>query len=363
MIDSKLLEILPGAVEFFRQNASLTFGELSAQLNSSVSKPSEVLLKAISFQAPALTKAPEGEENSEKNNPAALESAFSGQGVLAANHHGFDTHPEMVQGSIIFGLKAALGDGKNPVIVLASSAVPLNNPTNPGGFCLGRAGSSGRRLKARLFPRSRDRIMVSRAPRLTKKDLTGFLGRLDDLPDWQQVEKKAARLYCEKYLLAEDFLEAPNFLAQASKLALASWADRFSEKAPPLFQLDLESLVLSCLKVDLANSDSPAALALFNQEKRSALIQALADKRGAWSASLIDPALAPGHFSETESLGTLFFWAVDDQGRRRPMSLGRKGSDFTLRGGDLELPLSPQRLATALSEKSLVPGLFMDYLV
>ncbi|MDR2368500.1 MAG: hypothetical protein LBF58_10430 [Deltaproteobacteria bacterium] len=361
MVDDKLSKILPGAVGFFLDNQSMTFGELSARLNAAVSKPSGILLKGISFQAPALVGGREGIPGEKK--PDRGEATFCGMGVLAANHHGFDTHPEMVQGSILFGLGSALGDGQDPVVVLASSAVPLNNPTNPGGLCLGRVGSSGRRLKARVFPRSRDRIMVSRAPRLTKKDVTGFLGRLGDLADWEEVEKKAAKLYAEKYLLDEDFLNAPNFLAQASKLALASWADRFAKKPPPLFQLDLESLVLSCLKADMANADSAASLALFDQEKRAALIGALADKRGAWAASLTDTAKAAGDFGESESLGTVFFWAVDGQGRRRPMGLGRKGSDYTLRGGGLELPLSPQRLATALSERSLVPGLFLDYLV
>jgi hypothetical protein len=67
--------------------------------------------------------------------------------------------------------------------------------------------------------------------------------------------------------------------------------------------------------------------------------------------------------------GTLFFWGINNAGRRVPLYLENGQSDQgTLKGlddrGELyELPYTPQSIADALKENRLLPSLFTSFMV
>ena len=116
---------LPGAVSFLDRFSDLTLGEISQGFHHRDKNPSEVLIKAAELLAERLGDEPAASRVSE-----ALKAGYP---ILAANHHGLETHPEMVQGALLFGLKGLLDQSGQPVITLASSTVPLTTPPPLGG--------------------------------------------------------------------------------------------------------------------------------------------------------------------------------------------------------------------------------------
>ncbi|MDR2455206.1 MAG: hypothetical protein LBE49_01245, partial [Deltaproteobacteria bacterium] len=336
---------------FVIENGDLTLGELSEKLSAFPAKPSEVLTGAAErlagLKGEGAGSLGEGRE-------------LLARPPLAANHHGFDTHPEMVQGSLLLGLNGLISKANKPVVILASSAVPLNNPTAPGGLLAGRRGASWRRRQARLFSRKFDHVMVCRAPAVTRQMAEDFIKRLRGQEGWTEEERQRGEKFAEKFLLSPEFLEKSSFLAQASFLASWAWASRLGFEGPPLVHLDLESLVSICLAADLADCFSPVHRALFHGPSRLALAKALSGRRGAWTGDL---AGAPGESGESRARGTFLFWELSNKGEGSPLKLeSRRGRDY-LAGASLELPLSPEPIATALAEGRLLPGLFLDYLV
>jgi hypothetical protein len=351
VIRERLAEIVPGAASFLSREGRTTLIELSRRFQEPGPSPSEVLL----MSARALTGRAFGLEAAD----GLIEHLSSGRPVLAAHHHGLDTHPEMVQGELVWGLSSILGRTGRPVCVLAAASVPLNNPTAPGGLLPGRRNHGGRRGQARLFSRSLDRAIVSRAPAITRKAATSLISRLPDLAGWTDRERGAARLFAERFLLDEKLLSFDRFTDQAAYAAAKAFSARLGAPGgPPLIILELEALATSCLVSDLADKHSPASLALLHGPTRSAIISELAGKRGAWSAELVSGGSAPS----TEGSGTAFFWAVSKDGRKRALGLGSKAGRAVLTGTGFELPLAPEPLATALAEGLLIPGLFLDYL-
>jgi hypothetical protein len=389
-IEKRLAEVLPGALDFARRAENVELGALSRFLNRPLTRPDETLMTAFARAIASQGFPPEEAQ-------AALKGLRLGRPVLAANHHGLETHPEMVQGTLIFGLAAMAealatqtptqasdsGDPPPPTIVLAASGVPLNNQTAPGGIMVGRRGESGRRLQLRLFSRSQDHVLAGRAPALTQKSLFLALDRLARAPLWFECEKRTAASFLETYPLDRTILELPDFLTQASKIAARVWADRLKSaglgpKVPPLIHLELEALVSACLAQDMADPLNPISRVLFKSPTRAAVLRALAGRAGAWSAALIGPAAKgsrpkaqpkadpTGGLSdvppEESGGGTVFFWGVDKRGERRRLKFVLSGDQPYLAGPAESIPLAPEPIATALAEGRLIPGLFLDYL-
>ena len=364
IVQERLAKILPGAMAFVSREGKTKLLELSKRLRQPFPgpgpKPTETLLRSAGALA--------GRVGGPEASAAIIKHLSQGLPVLASHHHGLDTHPEMVQGELIWALasildRTNLSETGHRVCVLASSSVPLNNPTAPGGLLPGRRNQSGRRSQARLFSRSMDHAMVSRTPAASRKTVESLIARLPRLSGWTERERASARRFAERFLLEEKFLSFEKFTDQAAHLAAAAFSARFEGlQGPPLVFLELEALATSLIVSDLADKLRPASRALLDGSARSAIVSKLAGKQGAWSRELVSENPAALESRLSDGLGTVFFWTASKHGRRRPMGLASKAGRAVLKGPDFELPLAPEPLATALAEGLLIPGLFLDYL-
>ena len=367
---------------FFDEYGSDSFLELSRRLNTPAAQPSAMVKMALD----RLCREAGFDGPLPWTQPGDGSSLLQWGAVLAANHHGFDTTPEMVQATLIFGLQAILEGGEEPppVIVLACSSVPLGNATGPGAFVFGRRGSKprmgpcaaenrdvhgssfgnrpqstpalGRPLRLNFFPRSWDWRPVAGVSALTRPDLLLAQKRLRQL-DLEAGERQVVGDLFEQYLLTENFLNLRDFKGQAAWFNQRLWADRFppGQAHPKLCFLDLESLTSSLLALDLRQPDSAAAGLLLDPQMRPRLLNSLTGVQGCWSANLLEP----GGAGQAGTRGTVMFWRRADNGCFQPLGLDRRGC---LSGGGICLPWEAEPLAEGLSSGHLRPGLFLNYL-
>ena len=364
LLQPELEKILPSAVKACLRSGPETLAELSRGLSAPrPMAPSPVLSQAV-FR---LTSAAYGDKAAAR----AAAALAAGRPLLEANHHGFDTHPEMVQGSFFFGLadiiEASPERPAPPLITLAGSLVPLGNPTCPGGVLLGRRGPDGRLIRRFVFPRAESNCQAAKAPALGRDLLENSLKKIEKSA-WRPAEKQAAKRLWERFLLGPDFLDRPSFLAQASWLASALWAARFpGPEYPPLYHLESEAVAQACLTADLARPHSPLSRILSETRLRNRLLETLAGRRGCWSPSLLEPGLDRTALSDnSQALGTVLFWELDGRGRRHSLGLpyvgGGRGKAARLVGPNLSLALEPEALAKALEAGRIGPGLFLSCL-
>lgn len=340
-----LQQRLPGACRFYRDYGHLSFGRLSRLLAAPAPhrRPSARLRASLRRRAAAAGADPETARR-------------AGEAVCAqaASHHGFDCHPETVQGSLIFGLDSIVAGHQGPVLVLASGNVPLDNSLGVGGLIFGRRGAGGRRPRLNLFSRSKDDVAAAVAPPLGRPELERARARLGELL-LESLEIKAIRRLFDEFLFSGNFPEGPDFLSQAAWLNQALWAARFDgvKPRPPMVFLELEAVVKDCLEADLAEPDSPAHRLLFEPRLRGEILTRLAGARASWSADRLTGAAPRG------GRGTVFFWRLDRRGQVQALNFAAGGR---LTGPETDLPLKPEAIWAELASGRLRPGLFLTFL-
>lgn|GEM_PF-5931365 len=337
-----LKQHLPGACRFYREYGRLTFSQLSRLLAGPVPHrdPSPVLRSSLGRRAAAA--------GAWFETARRVAEAASAQ---TASHHGFDCHPETVQGSLIFGLDSLRAGSSSPVLVLASGNVPLGNSLGVGGLVFGRREAGNRRPRLNLFPRSSDDLAAAAAPPLTWSNLETAWGRLADL-SLNPLEMKAARRAFEEFFFSEDFPAGPDFLSQAAWFNQRLWAARCAG-GPELVFLELEAVARDCLKADLAEPDSPVYRLLFDPRIRGKILTRLAGAPACWSAGRLGTSVSRGE------RGTVFFWRLNRRGRARALNLSASGR---LTGPETNLPLEPEAIGADLESGRLRPGLFLTFL-
>lgn len=361
-------ELLPGGSRFFAKYGSLALAEASRRLNRAGPRPSDAAIAAV-LRGLRAVYGPDGL-------PEVRADLLAGAPLLSANHHGFDTHPELVQAVLIFALarrgQAAttsadpggpdLG-GARPVVVLASGAVPLRNPTCSGGFLLGRRAVDGGRIRALAFPRSSDECLVGSAPALTRNQVESFRARLGSAP-FRRAESAAAQAALDRAVEVGDFYDRPNFLSQAAAFNRRLWSGLTGGPGDVLY-VEMEAVVSDCLEADLAEGDSLAGQVLCQPGVRERVLKRLAGRNGCWARELVaGPLNSAGLADTSQARGTVFFWEISPEGRRYSMGLDPSGpGPAELVGRSLGLPLIPELVSQALRAKRIKPGLFLDHLI
>lgn len=330
--------------------------------------------------------------------------------VLAANHHGIECFPELVQAIHFFGLPDLLDglgglDGPNAlggpdcsgkprgdarmdttrppapasaasftpdpmptpaaagtvIPVLSCTTVSLQSQVYPRGLLLARrapAPDGAHFMRLPLFPASMQDTVVCAAPPLTPQQVRASRGLWRKLP-LRPWERRAADALIDAHVDIPEVYALPRFGEQASLINARLCRQRFPD-APhvTVVYIELERLAARLLARDLTDGASIVSRLLFDPAARRRILSRLAGTRGCWTAHAFDATTTP--LPRTGSNGTAFFWTVDATGRRIPLRL----DDTTrpvLTSGDRRFALEPEALAGALHEGLLMPGLFCSY--
>lgn len=303
--------------------------------------------------------------------------------VLTANHHGVDYFSQSVQGSLLFALAKQLSDHSiTTVPIFSCGNIPLDNLTYPLGLLLYHVSDEALSeipKKLPLFSNKYRRKMVSVSGPFDRAMVQRAMGRIDKMIDDREISSTlSAPLHdiFENDYCSPSVMDLKSYSEQSVVLNNRLFKRMFenSEEAPDIIYLELEKLVYLLLKKDLDDPDSLANRILFHQPLRNSVFEALNQSKACWDMDKLNKRLDadlkdPEAKKSVKGCGTLFFWGINNAGRRVPLYLENGHADpGTLKGLDdrgelFELPYTPQTITEALKENRLLPSLFTSFMV
>lgn len=303
--------------------------------------------------------------------------------ALTANHHGVDYFSHSFQGSLLFSLaRCQSGNDLKTVPVFSCANIPLDNATFPQGMLFYLVNSDQMWAipkKLPVFPNRLRRQLVSSAPSFDEEMIDRAEKRLDKLISEGQIS--SSLLTASRTVLAEDYrhasvLSQSNYSEQAVMLNNMIWKRLFQKNVhdTQLVFLELEKIVSEVLQHDLKNENSLIWKVMFEKPLREAVLKELDDARACWNLGQLKKRVNYSQLSKSEKKrtngsGTLFFWGLNESGRRVPLYIvsygGNKASFMGIDDHDnmWELTYSPENILTALRENRLLPSLFTCFLV
>ncbi len=300
--------------------------------------------------------------------------------VLTSHHHGVDCFAQSVQSTLAMAL--AGGDeaagASEAVVVLACSAVPLNNLTFPRGliaYLNCDVDVSSPPLRVPLFPDRCKRSVVYSVAGFDATMLMRLRKRVRSLTGAGHLP--AALETAINTVIDEDYgcvqaLALRTYSEQATVINHRLWQRMAADgrRLPHLVYLALESVVSRLLERDLTDASSLAYAVMFHSELREHVLGLLDGERACWDRG----ALARRVLASSDEVlpdaatGTVFLWGLDRRHRRVPLSLttdrsGKMRLVGLSDGGErLEVTFDPASVCKALKDGRLLPSLFLSYL-
>lgn len=290
--------------------------------------------------------------------------------ALTANHHGVDFFAQSVQSTLLFALARA-ERGHATVPVFAVGSVALNNVTYPRGllvYGVAPRGPCSGPERIPLFPSRLNRTMVSAAGPVEAGMIDRAVERVRELGRVGAVSSAVGGVV--ETILRQDYPTAPKpwtYARQAVVVNRRVWRRLFRGASPRLVYLELEELVARILQRDLENPRSLAWRVMFDRDVRASLVETLEGQRGCWEGGKpgrrLEDGTAGGDEVRVAGRGSLFFWGVDERGRRVALWLDERTGPGVLRGATdarepWAVPFEPSTLAEGLRARRLLPSLF-----
>lgn len=291
---------------------------------------------------------------------ALLDTLQKSSRIISTHHLCIDCLPEMVQAIHFLGLQKLIESPKNISIIpiLACSGVSLQSYCYPRGLRISSQIHHGRAIHYPLYPSSSQNTLVYTAPPLTKETVLRMKHQ------WKQGSLSNMQWECiqdivDNYVLHNDCLSFEDFDKQImycnAKIFQKIYPDNPNSH---VIYLNLEALSRQLILHDLQNKNSILSLLIFNKRIRTQILQKLVHERACWNQDAIDGK----ELQRTDVTGTIFFWGIDTQGRRIPLTLREDSLHGpTLCHKDIKIPLTQEAICNALQEKRIYPNLFSSF--
>jgi len=381
-ISHKDINRLQGTFNIVREYGRLTLKEYTDgffRYRAHSIQPRDDLIEAVGAYARALLG---------NKTAGLLERHFADMPIaLTANHHGVDYKFFTVQGTILFALPRILCSPRDalPIVpVLACGIVPLSNYSFPRGIILSRkievpvspTSKSMTFLKVPLIPVKYSHSLVSVTGPITGKMMSRAVSHLKKLS--RESELLDSEKKCLSDLLSEysrdGILSLPDYSEQVVVLSPKVWKRMFApslqDKIPDLAYLEMERVVTVLLEKDIRDEESLIHNLLFDPELRNGILSFLDGQFGCWDLQKLERlsrCSTENHLisEDFRGCGTVFFWCVDDKGRRVPLLIRENGPRPTLigvtPGKDISIPMTPGDLRGKLQARRLLPSLFTSF--
>lgn len=299
--------------------------------------------------------------------------------VLTGNHHGPEWFYVTIQGMLAYAFGLLYNnDDVGVEVVLAFSDIPQNNITHPRGMIIGN-----QRLS--IFPdREKSRLVIA-TPRFTRdmiddgESKSTALNKLSELPLHPKLRETAGEVLRQIYL-DEQVLNQPDYTSQITIINNKLWPWLFSKEVrhriPEMVYLPIERIVSQLLiNHDLNNVNSLVYQVMFEPQVRESVLQSLNGVYGCWDNDKINALhtnyLQHDHLNARENerhCGTVFFWGIDNKGKRYPFILELTDGGWflkgvTMRGETIKIPWEKGEIINALKNEQIIPSLFTTFLV
>ncbi len=346
----KLFDYFPYMSRCLEPWLGKSIGELSQQFQQeSAATLSDVAQEAIfSMVQPVL-----GKDVAE----ALLQSLRHASRMVATHHLGIDCLPEQVQAVHFLELQKLLKPREDVTTIplLACAGVPLQNYSYPRGLMPARKNAQGQKVRYPLFPSAKQNTLVLAAPALHKKGVQKIVNKWDKSlvspREWDTINAVV-----QDIILHEDCLALDTFSQQVmysnDKIFKAVYPDNPNAH---VIYLNLEELATKLVLADLQEPNSVLSAVFFQKSCRDRILKALSNQRACWS----ERARNGAELERTGTNGTIFFWAIDAQGRRVPLSF-QENPDRLVRGS-LTFDFNAHALRQALQERRIYPSLYTSF--
>ena len=287
-------------------------------------------------------------------------AAEAAQGLVdcafTACHHGVDYFAPSVQGSLLYRrLLEKRGISCKAVPVLGFGTVSLCNASYGRGFLLYDVRQKHSPLKLPVIPSKFGKSAVCFFPGVTAE----MLERCEQ--SQQRISRdvlppemaSAVQHILRDYYGREDVLACADYVSQATRI---NYSLSLEAAGVGTCYLDAERLASALILRDLEDPDSLVSLTLRDHAFRRTLYDALDGVSGCWRLA----ALRSGVKEERAKGGTMLFWGRAAKNYRRAQMID-DGTGFVNGSGNDRISYSD--LAEALQRGSLLPGLFMVFLV
>jgi hypothetical protein len=303
--------------------------------------------------------------------------------VLTANHHGVDYFSHSFQASLMFNLYRNLNSNSlTTVPVFSCGNIPLNNATYPQGmffYSLGYGGLCALPAKLPIFPDRLKRQLVCHVQAFDSEMVQRADKRLEKMVKERILSKRIKE--AAKTILNLDYsdpfvIEQSSYSDQAVLLNNKLWRRIFRSESlrTDLVYLEIEKIVDQLLMIDLKNKDSLIYKIMFEPIVRDAVLNELDGARACWDLNQLKKQTILRQLNNdgntcSKRSGTIFFWGVNEYGKRIPLYLVSSGvGDACFHGVDehnnlFQLKFSSDEILAGLRQGRLLPSLFTSYLV
>ncbi len=277
--------------------------------------------------------------------------------VMATHHLGIDCLAEQVQALHFLELQKLLQAPEimTTIPVLACAGVPLQSYSYPRGLMLGRKNAQGHHVRYPLFPSAKQNTLVLAAPALHKNGVLKIVNKWDkslvSMREWEVMQT-----IVHDIILHDDCLGLTNFSQQVmyinGKIFQAVYPDNPNTHA---VYLNLEELATKLVLADLQDPSSVLSTLFFQKACRGRILEELTNTRACWSQL----ATTGQKLERTGKSGTIFFWGIDEQGRRVPLCLQENPDRLVY--GDISIALTAEGISAALQQGLIYPSLYTAF--
>lgn len=284
--------------------------------------------------------------------------------VSTADHHSINQHPFFLNAEIISGIP--LYEHPDPeiryMIAFSFASVSVNNQSGFPRGILFNGGVNGSSNLIRLpVLADKDKMAVVYGSRsYTREDLTkaeNELLRKEREGSIAPGKAEKVRAFMEKFLGAEDVLNASNFCSQLTRINYHYWQELFhgphgthdpeARKVPDLIYLDIETLVTqTLLRHHLQDTTSLLHRFMFDSKLHPLILRHFDG--------------IPGAFCKEKDWGTFLFWGLDDKMHRVRLFL--EDGKLISHNKDIVIELTPSAIREALKKKIIFPSMLLSYL-
>ena len=260
--------------------------------------------------------------------------------INIVDHHAILNHPILVSTNIISDAYRLMEKRpKQPIVVLTSSIIPVNNFFNKKGFD----------FHCKRVPLFSNKEMHQASCFLDKRDFS-FVQKLKDIDSWKMfdVTEQQFLLSIEKEILSLDFSRAQSYNNQISIINHFLWKklfhEDFADDVPELFYLTQEDIVRE-LAVEILSEDNIVSKAIFDNDFRQIVLNNFDGLTTCWD--------------EEKNKGTHFFWYKDENNEAKRLYL--KDGSLVSENGLKKIKLTKEEIIPLVQKNELVPSLFVVF--